>query len=379
MTYPNKTSWSLLQLVVLGCLSLVTVVSQAIAQEPSVQKSGDQKPAIGEQPALPIAQISGEFYPSTHWDVDRTRDFLEVGMFNRLDPNGRPEGWDDLSAFETDQAFARKRQVSLRLSDTSERASISTSVDLFPDAEFVTVEVKLRGPSIKLDEDPVADAGAGVVFSMLTSDGQRRELPRIDVAYQGYYRGWTTKLKTIRVLPNETKLNVRIELVDAKGAFDVSRIKAYASTGEGQPTAGQMQLLFSAIQSDNVQAIVKLVETNPNILEARSEHCDNGSPLARAAWHDSPKVAAKLIELGADIESKDYVWGNTPLQWSCYFGRAKAAKVLLEAGAATKRANGIAKSQRKSGFSASRTPKEFDTIIRMIAEQDQKRAEAGQE
>ena len=260
----------------------------------------------------------------------------------------------------------------------TEGAHISTSVDLPPDTKFVTIDVKFRGLSIDRGETPAADAGAGVVFSMLTADGKRRKLPRIDVSYQGY-RNWKTHFKTIRVLPKETKLDVRVELSDAKGWFDVARINAYASTADGEPTKEQMQLLEDAIGNDDEQAVAKLIKADPTLLEARMEHSDHGSPITYATWADSPKVIKKLVELGADIESKDYNWGNTPLQWSAYFGRAKAAKALLDSGAALNRAAGYARGQRNSKYSASRTPKEFDEIIEMIAQEREKRAMADQE
>ena len=373
-TYPTNISWVRLQRVVLGCLCFVTIANQAMAQDSGVPP----KPAIGKSPEAPIAQKAEGFHSTTHWNVDRKTDFLKVGTFERTDPNGQPEGWDDLSAFEADHAAVRKGQLSLHSDSMTEGAYISTSVDLPPDAKFVTIEVKFRGPSIDRGATPAANAGAGVVFSMLTADGQRRKLPRIDVRYQGY-RNWKTKFKTVRVLPKETKLDVRVELSNAKGWFDVARINAYASTADGEPTKKQMQLLQDAIYTDNEQAVEKLIKADPTLLETRLEHCDNGSPITYATWADSPKVIKKLVELGADIESKDYNWGNTPLQWSGYFGRAKAAKALLESGAAFNRAAGYAKGQRNSKYSASRTPKEFDEIIEMIAKEREKRAKADQE
>lgn len=61
---------------------------------------------------------------------------------------------------------------------------------------------------------------------------------------------------------------------------------------------------------------------------------------------DAPKVAAKLIELGADIEAKDSNWGNTPLRWCCWWGVPEVAKVLVEAGAATDGASEMARSSK---------------------------------
>ena len=198
------------------------------------------------------------------------------------------------------------------------------------------------------------------------------------MSYQGY-RGWATKFKTIRVLPKETKLDIRVELSDAKGWLDVARINAFASSADREPTEKQMRSLLTAIHADDAQAVAELVEADPKILEARSEHCDHGSPITCTTWADSPKVIKKLAELGADIESKDYNWGNTPLQWSGWFGRAKAAKALLESGAAFNRSAGYARKQRNSGYSASGTPKEFDEIIEMILQERKKRASADQE
>ncbi len=93
---------------------------------------------------------------------------------------------------------------------------------------------------------------------------------------------------------------------------------------------------------------------------------DNGIPLIRAAWDGAPKVAAKLIELGADIEARDSNWGNTPLRWCCWWDVPEFAKILVEAGAASDGASAMARSSKTQNTFTRRPPEDYDRIVKII-------------
>ncbi len=125
-------------------------------------------------------------------------------------------------------------------------------------------------------------------------------------------------------------------------------------------------MLIEAIINDDSKAVRGLIQKNPRLLECRMRIADNGTPLTIAAWNDSSKVAAKLIELGADIESEDFNWHNTPLRWCCWWGNADVAEVLINAGAQTKGAGKMAQSAKASNKSPKGLPEDFDKISSLI-------------
>ena len=104
------------------------------------------------------------------------------------------------------------------------------------------------------------------------------------------------------------------------------------------------------------------------MLEMRTGKDDNSTPLARAAWKGKPKVAAKLIELGADVEAKDHNWGNTPLRWCCWWGTHQVVPILLEARAEFAGASRMAQGAKTGNQMAKGREDDYDKVSQIIDE-----------
>jgi hypothetical protein len=315
-----------------------------------------------DRAAIPI---TANLYDKTHWNVNLDDDALQVGMFQPSDENGRPSGWDDVSAF--DAGFARLRVggngADAILSGTpAAKRSISTFMDLPENAEHLTFVVRLRGPNLRKDD---VVAGAGVTVTFLDADGGQRTMPRLEPAYEGY-RDWIVRLGTARVRDGERRLRVDIEVINAMGDLEVDSIRIIPSTASGEATTMQSRTLEQVLKEDDADAVAELIRSDRRMLEMRTGHSDNGTPLIRAAWMGKPKVVAKLIELGADVEAIDHNWGNTPLEWCSWWGTHEVAKVLVEAGADTRGVSRRAQSAKTRNGSAQRPAADFDKISKLV-------------
>ena len=113
--------------------------------------------------------------------------------------------------------------------------------------------------------------------------------------------------------------------------------------------------LFQAIQSGDATRVASLLDAQPDLLEAKD--AEGNSPLLIALYYGEPSIAAALVERGCpvnlweaaalgdvprlrrhlDAGSKDLQArshdGWTPLHLAAHFGRADAARFLIERGA----------------------------------------------
>jgi len=337
---------------VASTLAILTLAGSSCADD----KSNDMKSTPGE-------------YRKTHWNVETNTDLLFLGGWPQM--GGVPKGWDDVSAFDADLAFLSDPGgiLTLYAPDDGSSTSISTTIDLPHGVESLTFLVRLRGPDI--EQGDTATAGGGVTFSLVDREGHRRVLPRIDPTYTGY-RNWLAQMRTSDVLEGERRLHVEISIEDCSGSLDVDEILVMPSDAESEATDDERNALTTAIRSDDADAVARLIETNPKLLSIRMGIADNGTPLTWASWTDSANVAAKLIELGADVEAHDYNWHNTPLRWCCWWGNDKVAAVLVEAGAETQGASAMAQNAKVGNKATPRSREDFDRVSEIINAHEEK-------
>jgi len=345
-------------------------------------QDSEQKPivritaALPETPEIIVATggIGGIPHDSTHWNADPADHIFKIGTFKKADERGRPVGWTDLSAFDSGYAdldTERRGTLTLTAPMSKSEVAIRTTLDLPRGAEHVTFMVRLRGPTIKRDDKP--GAGGGVLFSLIDSEGKSRDVVRIDPSYSGY-RNWLTQLYTARIRPDDRRLRISVILKDAEGRLDVHEIFVVPSTAEGEATVEQSRALAAAIHSDDADAVARLIEQDPRLLEMRTGDDDNGTPLIRAAWSNSTNVVSKLIELGADIEARDYNWRNTALRWCCWWGDDQVGEILLRAGAQTRGASQLAQNAKKGNPWPRHEKEAFDRLSQLIDQYEAKRA-----
>ncbi|EMI40372.1 ankyrin repeat domain-containing protein [Rhodopirellula sp. SWK7] len=320
---------------------------------------------------IPFSQLcfgQGTFERTPHWNADRNDNFYPHSELKELDERGFPVGWGDVSAFESGRAVVRdpaKGIIQLTCPDDGSETSISTTIDLPKRIKFVTVLTRMRGPTVELGDSD--DAGAGVVYTLEMKSGKTREFPRVEPLYRyGSLGGWKTYRTTMRVLPGYVKLNVRAEINDSKGSFEVDRILVVSSEPGYQATPEERIRLMTAIQKDDDVEIAKLMEEQPGLLELRDGTMENGTPLILASWFNSVKVTKELIRLGANMEASDESWQNTPLAWCCWWGNPEVAEVLVDAGAKTKHYARMVASSKTQNRSPRGTPEDFDRIVEII-------------
>lgn len=101
-----------------------------------------------------------------------------------------------------------------------------------------------------------------------------------------------------------------------------------SKTAEGAPATDLD--IWTAAAVGNIDALRRHHEdgSDPNALDPTYRM----NPLAWAVVGDQPDAVTHLLEAGADPAAA-YGDGNTPLHTACFFGRADAAKRLIDAGA----------------------------------------------
>lgn len=309
---------------------------------------------------------------TTHWNADAKNDIFKFGRFDEPSDLKVPDGWQDVSAFDSGKATLEPQgrgTLSMNAQTIDTNACIETQIDVPADAKYLTFMVHLRGPTLIKSSQP--ESGAGVRFT-LTKGEVERSFKRVEPRYDGY-RNWSFNIQTVQVMPGEDKLRIRVEVTKATGSMDIDNILVVPSDITNEATVDQQRQLEQALKSDDPELIQQLIEATPHMLEVRTGMCDNGTPLIRAAWDGAPKVAAMLVKLGADIEAKDPNWGNTPLRWCCWWGIPDVAQVLMEAGAEATGASAMARSSKTNNPFTQRPPEDFDRTVKIIEDHLAKR------
>ena len=122
----------------------------------------------------------------------------------------------------------------------------------------------------------------------------------------------------------------------------------------GEGDVAELEALFDAVKTGDVQRVKALVSMTPGLASARLSTGE--SPLMAALYRDHHEVVAELLDAGAEVDvfaaaatgrTEDlgrslhdaealnaYAYdGWTPLHLSAFFGHVEAARILLDAGA----------------------------------------------
>ena len=93
---------------------------------------------------------------------------------------------------------------------------------------------------------------------------------------------------------------------------------------------GPAHSLFEAIEYGDEPRVVHAITEAPDLVWAADRHLK--TPLHVAAEHDRDRIAALLLDGGADLEAET-VWGMTPLQWAANMGSGQVGRLLIARGA----------------------------------------------
>lgn len=88
--------------------------------------------------------------------------------------------------------------------------------------------------------------------------------------------------------------------------------------------------LFNAIQSENLEEIVRILGANPELANTPDQR--GFTPLVLATYLGKEAVTEMLIENGADINGQD-ASGNTALMGVSFKGNDRIVEMLIEKGA----------------------------------------------
>jgi len=90
--------------------------------------------------------------------------------------------------------------------------------------------------------------------------------------------------------------------------------------------------LFLAIERDDIQAVERLLATDPGLVRARNRFED--TPLHVVGSGAAPAIALALIRAGVDLHAQNFR-GFTPLHEAASLGKTPIVQVLLDSGAST--------------------------------------------
>src|SRR5262245_16721402 len=101
-----------------------------------------------------------------------------------------------------------------------------------------------------------------------------------------------------------------------------------------------VKALHEAVKRGDVDRLCALLAQDRRLADARSETDARGTyPLHVAAEFGRAEAARVLLEHGADVTLRDLENDAIPLGWAAFFGRPEVVAVLLEAGSAPSQRN----------------------------------------
>eukprot|EP01100_Stratorugosa_tubuloviscum_P016056 TRINITY_DN990_c0_g2_i1.p1 TRINITY_DN990_c0_g2~~TRINITY_DN990_c0_g2_i1.p1 ORF type:complete len:160 (-),score=99.93 TRINITY_DN990_c0_g2_i1:72-551(-) len=109
-----------------------------------------------------------------------------------------------------------------------------------------------------------------------------------------------------------------------------------SKTVKSKPTKQPVQIkkqwqdiypLHAAAQSGNFEETIKLIESNPNLINEADD--DSWTPLHYASWYDRVDIVEKLLESGANVNQLNSN-GSTPLHFAAGCGRFKVVQLLIK-------------------------------------------------
>lgn len=103
--------------------------------------------------------------------------------------------------------------------------------------------------------------------------------------------------------------------------------------------------LQPAIMSDNMEAVEQHIAVGTDI--DKKDALSGSTPLITAVTFDKGKIAAKLIDAGADLSIKNND-GATALHVAAFFGRVEMVQLLLDANADKTQKNNFGATPRES-------------------------------
>ncbi|MGH9881501.1 MAG: ankyrin repeat domain-containing protein, partial [Pyrinomonadaceae bacterium] len=91
--------------------------------------------------------------------------------------------------------------------------------------------------------------------------------------------------------------------------------------------------IIKAAKKGDVQRVKVLLATDAELVQARDT--DGSTPLHCATWKGHEKVAACLLDAGADVNAhnRNDHWGTTPLHAAAHANQAAIAQLLIDHGA----------------------------------------------
>jgi ankyrin repeat protein len=133
----------------------------------------------------------------------------------------------------------------------------------------------------------------------------------------------------------KTLLDVINQQTDEKITGMMQALKLRADLAANNPAAGTADAAASAAPADSdedreIQRIQQMIQNSPDLINAPG---DGGTPLGKAAHNGWQKVAAYLLDHGANVNVADPRAGGAPLVLAVAAGNKAMVKFLIERGA----------------------------------------------
>ena len=96
--------------------------------------------------------------------------------------------------------------------------------------------------------------------------------------------------------------------------------------------------VFSAIRNSDLLQVQDILETSPNLINAKDQR--GSTPLILAAYYNEIEIVSYFLKKGAPIDDKD-ASGNTALMGVCFKGFTELAMQLINAGANVNETNAM--------------------------------------